>query len=312
MSQDWSVPDPPPPNLIQALQPTAAALHGLADAGQALAQPGLPDPASQAMAEIAAEADLPGIGLLGEPVESAHSVANLLAFAATDHLRNFARLFEGEPVPVFSHLVLTRACLDAAGVANWLGQPSIGVERRAQRYVVHRLANAKQMKRSPVADAKAKAASIRQEVGAGCLAAGWALQAHMNDGQSPRVGDEEQPTARQAIAAVLGDPVDDPNAALGDFWWWLLSGVIHGTPYGLMQSVRPQPRTSDLQPPLGAVLTDSRSVVTLAWAAATAYRTMTESLRRLFGRASAQWDAAVAAQEAQDAALFASISATTK
>lgn len=45
---------------------------------------------------------------LKEPIEAAHSLARIFAFAATDHLRNYARLFDSQPVSVYSHLVVAR------------------------------------------------------------------------------------------------------------------------------------------------------------------------------------------------------------
>lgn len=285
-----------PDDLVEFVAPTVDVLLRLADAAQRLGGVGLPSAESRAMVEIAAEAALLN-DHLAEPIHAAHSVSGILAFAATDHLRNYARLFESQPVPVYSHLVLARACLDACRVAFWLSEPEIGPMRRAQRYVVLRLDNAKQQKRSPLDEPRAKAKQIIEEVRLGVATARWPLQAHLNDAKSPRVGYEELPPAKKGIAAVLREmPVEAEGAGLGPVLWWYLSGITHSASYGLMQAVEAGEKNDALKPHLGAIFTDARSVILMGWAIASAYRNMTEARRALFGWQSAEWDDATEAQ----------------
>ena len=99
------------------------------------------------------------------------------------------------------------------------------------------------------------------------------------------------------IAAVLRElPTDQQWARLGPVLWWYLSGVTHSAPYSFMQAVEAQGTQSPFEPQLGAIFTDGRSVILMAWAIATAYRTMTEARRSLFGWESSGWEAAVEAQ----------------
>ena len=153
------------PDLVEVVAPTVGALTQLADSAQKMAGVGLPAANSTAMAEIAAEKLLVSTHLR-EPIHAAHSQSGLLAFAATDHLRNYARLFASQPVPVYSHLVLARACFDACRVAFWLSEPGIGAVRRAQRYLVLRLENAKQQKRSPIDDVRPRRGRSSRTYGA--------------------------------------------------------------------------------------------------------------------------------------------------
>ena len=286
------------PDLVEFVAPTVRVLCELADAGQALGAAGLPDAGSIAMDELAAEAVLENDDIT-EPIHGAHSISGLVAFAATDHLRNYARLFESQPVPVYSHLVLARACLDACSLARWISEPGIGPTRRAQRYLVLRLHNAKQQKRSPLVAPKVKAGSIVEEVRRGVAAAGWPLQANMNNGKSPLIGAEEIPKTKVGIESVLGVmPEEAEQIGLGPVLWWYLSGVMHAASYGLMQAVEPQGRSSPVGPELGAIYTDGRSVILMGWAVAAAYVNMTSSRRQLFGWTSSEWTEAIDAQGA--------------
>ena len=115
--------------------------------------------------------------------------------------------------------------------------------------------------------------------GSGGLAAP-SLQAHLNDGHSPLIGAEEMPPPRKGIAAVLGEmPAEAERAGLGSVLWWYLSGVTHSASYGLMQAIEAQETKDALGTQMGAIFTDARSVILMAWAAATAFTTMTETRR---------------------------------
>ena len=279
-------------DLVEAVAPTVRAVLALTDAAQTAAGIGLPSADSAAMAEVAAEPPLVNAHLR-EPIHAAHSLSAILAFAAGDHLRNYARLFASQPVPVYSHLVVARACLDACSVAFWLNEPGIGAERRVQRYLVLRLDNAKQQKRSPLVVSKDKAKEIIEEVRLGVAEAGWALQAHLNDGNSPRVAAEALPSPKSRIGAVLGDmTAEAERAGLGPALWWYLSGVTHGASYGLMQAVEAQAEQHPSMPQMGAIFTDARSVILMAWALATAFVSMTDVRMAVFGWQSSAWSSA--------------------
>jgi hypothetical protein len=57
-----------------------------------------------------------------KPITDTHSMGGVALLAATDYARGFAELFDGKRTPVFGHLALARAALEAATVAGWLGQ----------------------------------------------------------------------------------------------------------------------------------------------------------------------------------------------
>lgn len=183
------------PDLLDAVAPSMQSLLGLADAARSLGDSGLPLANSRAMAELAAEATLEN-AQLREPIHSAHSLLGVAAFAAGDHLRNYARLFASQPVPVYSHLVLARACLDACSFVFWLGEPQISAKCRAQRYLVSRVHNAKQKRRSPIPAIREKGKEIIREVREGCDAAGWRFLPRLENNESPQVEGEEMPALR--------------------------------------------------------------------------------------------------------------------
>lgn len=242
------------------------------------------------MAELAEEARLVN-DHLAEPIHAAHSLARILAFAATDHLGNYARLFDSQPVPVYSHLVVARACLDACSLAYWLGEPDVGAERRAQRYVAMRLFNAKQQKRSPIGQVKEKAKEILEDARAGVTAAKWPFHPHWSKNENPRVADEAVPRSKAGIAAVLGEiPAEVAETRIGHVLWWYLSGVTHSASFALMQAVELEEPTSELGPHMGAIFTDAKSVLMMAWAISKAYVTMIEAHRGLFRWESDEWN----------------------
>jgi len=203
-------------DVVQAVRPMTETLLRVDDAGQELASgTKYPDAGSTAMMELANEQKLQGSAVLGEPIQMAHSMGGVLAFASADHIRNYALSFQSNPVPVYSHLVVARACLDACSVSAWLSEDEIGVVRRAQRALVVRISSAKQLKRSPIPEVKQRGKAIRDQCIAGAAAAGWQCETNWKSDASPEVGGERLPSAKQAISAVLGDDPTDSSSRLG-------------------------------------------------------------------------------------------------
>jgi hypothetical protein len=60
-------------------------------------------------------------------------MGGVVLLAATDYARCFADLFDGQRAPVFGHLALARAALEAAMAAGWLNEPGVGWAERARR-----------------------------------------------------------------------------------------------------------------------------------------------------------------------------------
>jgi hypothetical protein len=275
---------------LTVVRPMVDTLRAVADAGQALVtgtQP--PDAHSTAMMELHNQDRLVG---LVDPIFAAHTSGGILAFAATDHLRNYARLFESEPVAIYSHLVTARSSLDVSSVCAWLSEDGIGYIRRAQRGLVLRLAAAKQNGRAPMPAVKHKATETREKCIAGAAAAGWACDSHWGDNQSPVVGAESLPWPKDAISAVMGGTSGDDR--LGPVLWWYLSGVTHGATSALAQAIQEVRDATPVTPLSAGLGTSSQSVVLMGCAVALAYVSAVKARARLFGWTSDGWDAAVA------------------
>jgi len=274
-------------DFLSYVAPLREVLLELADAAQALGEPAsIPAADSRAMAEIAEVARYDG-DLWTDSISSALSIAGIVRFAATDHLRGFGRLFADQPVPVYSHLVLARACLDACASVSWLSATSITATARVQRYHVARLMNAKELKRSPIQTSKHKGKAIQTNVVAGAAELGWnAFKDH------PRIGNEEAPSPKSLLRTLLDDNDTFGVGAIGvsDILWWYLSGATHSTSYALMQSIEPEEHPSPgLSDPMAAISTNGPSVVLIGLTIARGYVAMVEEHAELLGWQSNEW-----------------------
>jgi hypothetical protein len=277
---------------FDAVRPLTSAMAALAAAFLSF---GIPDAASLAMRELSEEQQL--AEAVGEPVNSAHSIAHVTAVAASDHLRSFAVLFDASSAPLYAHLVLARACLDACGIAYWIGDPGITWIERAKRYMVMRCANAREIIRSGNPDWKAQAKAIRDSVTAEAAAAGWHCEPHFNSTRhSPSVGGVVFPTPRNRIESMFGGDAESPGIeGMAQVLWWYLSGVTHSSVTAVMQAVTgTESDASPLNPGMRTLGTSALSVVQTAWFVTSAYRRTIDAQRELFGWSSTEWDDAVA------------------
>jgi hypothetical protein len=88
-----------------------------------------------AMSDIAAEerfAERMGEAWL-VPVRDTHTFGGMTLVAASDYGECYAQLFAGERAPVFGHLVMVRAALEACVVSSWLNDPRIETVQRIKR-----------------------------------------------------------------------------------------------------------------------------------------------------------------------------------
>jgi len=276
--------------LVPYLEPMRQVLTELVDAALDLApSSGIPAADSKAMAELYEEAKLEN-GHWTQPVRAAHSAAGVLRFAAGDHIRSYVRLFGGLPVPVYSHLVTARCCLDACGVALWLGAADTSAMIRVKRYQVMRMMNADQLKRAPVPAWKEHGKANIDNVIAGAREHGWGVSR-----SNLSVAGIEPPKPRQLIQTVLDDIPSsfDDNIGLGDVLWWYLSGATHSTSYALMQSIDASGgQTNPIGEPMAAIFTSGRSVELFGLTVARAFEKVTAEHAALFGWTSERWTTA--------------------
>jgi hypothetical protein len=82
---------------------------------------------SVAMGEIAAEQNYRSRSAWEAPVADTHSFAVATLRASSDYVRGFAELFNADHLPLYAHLPLARAALEARGPAS--GSASSGSAR---------------------------------------------------------------------------------------------------------------------------------------------------------------------------------------
>lgn len=274
--------------------PLVTALLALADAyAAASGDKGLPFDGSPAMHDFAKQpqfAKLAG----DQPVDNAHSLLRVTTFAGFDHLRSFARLFQGEVTPVFSHLVLARAALQTFGPVAWLAEPGITTERRIKRVLLFELEDAANRKRYGLEPITEMAHKISEHVRELAQQLNWAV---IFNNQTKSVGGEVLPSTAALIAVAIGPEganSDDPLLAnTPRLVWSYLSGIAHGFSYALLQSITrgdEAATTPGLVP--GTLGTDSASVTTMATAIAAAAFNAGERHLAYMGWKTSEWIAA--------------------
>lgn len=244
-----------------------------------------PDAESQGMAEYAVEADY--LGVWGEqPVVTTVTSAGFLLFAAEDHLRSMAAMFDSDPAPVFGHLVLARAALEAAARARWLLVGSIGVRGRVSRGLANRAQDLENQIKFGVRDETWDPVAKLSELQSAAEAGGFARRSKKDN----VVLHEEVPGYRTLVSDLFqGTPFGGDG--LPSLLYSYFSSVVHGQQFGLMQStdrggVEPHP----LHGTVGLkVHTSSQGVVSAFAIAGAGYLFAVEEQNTLMGWDNEAW-----------------------
>ena len=270
---------------LAAMEPSVRILTELADSIRQLST-AMPNVGTQGFAEILSDDALTS-GQQGHTSATTQSLSGLALMAASDHVRAFARLHSAAPAPVFAHVTLTRAALEALVWARWLGEPGPGVDppERRRRGLAARLYSAFEEARVPEARDVANAQATRLKAVA--VANGWAVVGRHRGNLT--VGGFALPSIPEAFSRLLVVPVERFGVTL----WSHLCGVSHGTLYGLLSGVV----ESDVDPLDPNVWTatlggDSHSVNTLVLLLLRGIRLTTRERLTLMGWKSPEWDLA--------------------
>lgn len=247
---------------------------------------------SRAMHDLSTDQPFIDQPLHAEPIASVHQMICMTTFAAVEHLGTAARLVrDSVDGPVYSHDVLCRSAIDAAGTASWLAEPRISTLRRVQRGLAEQIYSADQMRLySPtVTTARAKGDEVGKRLRSYASSRSWPCSPRKDTNSDGRllVGTEQRPTPRQSLEVALGD------RGLAEAMWRLLSAVVHSTTYGLAQSVQGQARRpASHVAPIGptSVLVEASIRV----AGQCVHRSVSHALQ-YFGWMSHEWSAASAA-----------------
>jgi hypothetical protein len=106
-----------------------------------------PGPGSAAMGEIAAEQNYRSRSDWDQSITDTHGFGAATLRASSDYVRGFAELFDTDYPPLYAHLPLARAALEAAGTSAWLCELGIPVLERMKRGLCELLYSATEIER---------------------------------------------------------------------------------------------------------------------------------------------------------------------
>lgn len=208
-----------------AMKPTVDALRAFANAVDDLDQRSRPPAAaSRAMSEIAAEQALSERSDWNDPLSVTHGNGALTLRAAADYVRGFAQVFTGgENMPMWAHLVLARAALEASVISAWLNEPGVEPIERMKRGLVEQLYSAREVERLKLPGSMPKEAwwlNVAADLG-------WTVTW---PNRKPAVDGSQRPSIPSGISRLI---VDDREQKIGRNLWSRLSAVTHVSWWGL-------------------------------------------------------------------------------
>jgi hypothetical protein len=116
------------------MAPIVEVLRGLAQSVDAIqAERQNPSADSVGMIELSREPELGRQDGWHNPVTETHLLGEVMLRAAADYVRTFANAFTADDPPIYGHLPVARAALEASAMTWWLHEPRIGAELRAKR-----------------------------------------------------------------------------------------------------------------------------------------------------------------------------------
>ena len=285
---------------VEWMAPTVEALQAFTTAVDdvALRHGNLPAPDSQAMGELAAEADYRSRSSWQNPITDTHTFGAMTLRAACDYVRTFAAAFAAERPPLYGHLTLARSALESSVVSAWLNEPDIAYVERIKRGLCERLYSANEIK---WLDLRPGAAEEVTQLQADATSFGWT--SHFGRGGKPEVDGTKRPSMGDGITRLL---VDDSQARIGRLLWNRLSAVTHVTWWGLqwafMLPEGEQSRSGGFTTVL--VGADSTRVAIQAWCAPRALRAAANRRFTLMGWNDQEWHDAGSRAEAYEYTLF--------
>jgi hypothetical protein len=271
--------------------PVREALAALLDASDQLREErgSLPAADSQAMAELAAGAQFKGSSTWGDPVHAAHNLGQLLVVHTGDCARALVRELSQSATPVYAHVVLARASLEAASRAWWLFEPGIGLRLRVARVINDRIFGLSQQGRLPLPEEyRAQARERLNELFAEAARLGFRT---VRDPRTDlRYLEEKRPGQTELVKNLWRA---DGDSSLGALVYGFFSAVAHGTTFGLTSSVEANAPNAPRTPGVtwGAVKTRSLEVVHVLAAVILGTREAQGRRNELFGWASQSWNA---------------------
>lgn len=272
--------------------PLRDALRALVSVGRDVRQRRgyLPAADGRGMSEFAEAKKYAG-GWGAEPIRDAHSSAGVLLFAAEDHIISIGKLFDDDPVPVFSHSVLARSALEASLLASWLMDLKIGPRERIARYMTRDLADKEALERLAAAtESAATETRARTRIETIVDEARRHEFRVVTSKKGKVLGIEERHPDTTSLANLYmldGDAELDESGddGLGVIMWRLFCGIDHSSFHGLRQSIDDSAGPSELDPGTvrAAFRTASNEVLIVLTTVALAYMPAMGAYVRLMG-----------------------------
>lgn len=219
----------------------------------------LPSTESPGMRDLARSREIGEHPGWSDPLTDVASMVGLLLLAGTEVSISYADRLVAERTSAFTHLVLSRTCIEASANAHWLSEPHLDVRDRIKRGLWYRAHSLREEPRAIASREKVVAEHFArlQECASHY---GWTLNSRNND----RVfGDGfRRPNMRDMISQML---VGEDSRDVGRALWGYLSAVTHLTWYGIRETlIPPFPSGEDpLRPTLVGVGSSSDFVNTL-------------------------------------------------
>jgi hypothetical protein len=164
---------------------------------------------SAAMGEIAAEQNYRSRSAWEAPIADTHSFAVATLRASSDYVRGFAELFRTDHPPLYAHLPLARAALEAAGTSFWLSELRIGPLDRMKRGLCELLYSANEVAELNLSENPGQSVQLWEGV---AQSFNWSV----NNGRSkPVIDGTRRPRISESIVQLAGSAPDSQAGNLG-------------------------------------------------------------------------------------------------
>lgn len=213
-----------PEEFRRAITPTITVLRALTTVVDEISDR-FPDPDSQGFRELEAEQQFRDRSNWQNPIADTHTFGRITLRAAADQARTFAEAFDAPRPPLYGHLAVARAALEASVVAAWLNEPGIAYLDRVKRGMCERLYSASEVNQLGI---QAGADTTLAQYEADAISFGW--QSSFDDAGKPSVDGMSRPSIPDGITRLI---TSGTGGNPGPLLWSRLSAVTHAVWWGL-------------------------------------------------------------------------------
>lgn len=255
---------------------------------------------SPGMAELARESQYAERCSWSRPVTETHVMGGLTLRATADYARTYAETFAAEDAPIYGHLVLARAALEASVISAWLNQLGVGAANRIKRGFAEQIYSATEVAQLEISDPAIKREVLGRldEWIRDARSLGWAVTQQDGKPWNPRksrgkpyVDRTGRPPIDRGISRLVIN--DQASRRVGQLELSRLAAVSHVTWFGLRSGfILPAgeaDRAGEVNVGIG---TESHAVSGHAYFVVRALRRAAETRFALMGWTDDEWEAA--------------------